>query len=66
MPYGGVDKTPESLADDIFCQMDKDGDQRISWQEFYDGAPHNPIVVRLLQLTPLDYVEEESEDVFGP
>jgi hypothetical protein len=23
-------------------------------------------VVRLLQLTPLDYVEEESEDVFGP
>ena len=47
-------ETPESLADDLFRQLDKDGDQLISWPEFSDGAARNPTVLRLLQCGPPD------------
>lgn len=60
--HNGVSKTAEALADELFTQLDKDGDQRLSWQEFYDGAMENPIVVKLLQCCPPD-VEHEIMDV---
>ncbi|XP_070194445.1 neurocalcin homolog isoform X2 [Littorina saxatilis] len=60
----GETKTPEDLADEMFRQMDKDGDDRISWKEFRDGAKANPIVLRLLQCSPPDkqgHIDEGAE-----
>ena len=47
-----VSQSPEAMADDLFHELDKDGDQRISRQEFCEGALQNPIVLRLLQCGP--------------
>lgn len=63
--FEGVDKTPESLADEIFSKMDSNGDHKISRKEFFDGATSNPFVIRLLQCNPLDQVDGDGDsDVF--
>ncbi|XP_076440899.1 hippocalcin-like protein 1 [Babylonia areolata] len=49
---GGEAQSADSLAEEIFRQMDTDGDQRISWQEFHDGASKHPTVLQLLQCGP--------------
>lgn len=47
-----VSDSPETMAADLFRELDKDGDQRISRQEFCEGALKNPTVLRLLQCGP--------------
>ena len=47
-----VSHSPEAMADDLFHQLDKDGDQLISKQEFCEGALKNPTVLRLLRCGP--------------
>ena len=62
----GITKTPEAMADELFKQLDKNNDGRISWEEFRDGAPKIPDVLALLQCGPPDDDDGDDyrEDVF--
>ena len=55
-----VSHSPEAMADEHFHELDKDGDQRISRQEFCEGALKNPTVLRLLQCGPPN-IEEPGD-----
>ena len=44
--------SPQQLVDDIFEQMDKDGDGRISLNEYRTGALANGDVIQGLKLFP--------------
>ena len=57
-----VSDTPEAMADELFHQLDKDGDQRISWEEFCECAPSNPNVLQLLQCGPPESDEPAARD----
>lgn len=49
----GKTQDPDDMADDIFHQMDANGDKFISWEEFRDGAVKHPSAIELLQCSPL-------------
>ncbi|XP_076463105.1 neurocalcin homolog isoform X2 [Babylonia areolata] len=52
LSYKGVTITPESLAEELFTEMDRDGNQRITWDEFCEGVVRNPTALQLLQCCP--------------
>ena len=44
--------TPEKMTKKLFEKMDANGDGGISWDEFYDGAMKDSLVLAMLQLSP--------------
>lgn len=44
--------TPEKMTKKLFAKMDANGDGEISWEEFYDGAMKDSLVLAMLQLNP--------------
>lgn len=44
--------TPETLTEQLFTEIDCDMDGKIFWEEFKQGATHNPTIVDLLQVDP--------------
>lgn len=50
----------ETMANDLFGQLDRNRNSRISWDEFRDGAMRCSLVVDLLQCAP----PGEDDEVF--
>ena len=44
--------TPEKMTEKLFRKLDTDGNGELSWEEFYDGARRDPLVVSMLELSP--------------
>jgi Ca2+-binding EF-hand superfamily protein len=44
--------TPEKMTRKLFEKIDANGDGKISWEEFYDGATNDSLVLAMLQLNP--------------
>jgi len=63
MPVPDGESAPEKLVYQIFSQMDKNSDGRLSLQEFVDGAMNDPTIVQVLQCGP---AAQEGELHFIP
>ncbi|KAL8586128.1 hypothetical protein ACOMHN_065091 [Nucella lapillus] len=62
--HNDITVTPESMALDLFDNMDRDGDQRISWLMFRKGVMRDPTALRLLQCSPPENRVENDNDVY--
>ncbi|KAK7501531.1 hypothetical protein BaRGS_00007335, partial [Batillaria attramentaria] len=63
MKPADITQSPEEMADEFFRELDRNGDDVISWQEFRDGADRYPMVLNMLQCGPPD--EADENDVFA-
>ena len=52
MTNASASVTPRELSDELFEQLDEDGDGKISREEFRVGATKDPIILQLLECNP--------------
>ena len=50
--------TAEERVTIIFSQMDKDGNEKISTQEFFDGIKKDPQLLKLMPMGKYNYDEK--------
>ena len=43
--------TPDKMTEKLFHEFDSDNDDRISWEEFREGAKKDPIIINFLHVT---------------
>ena len=54
----GDSLTSDERVSIIFGQMDKDGNEKISTQEFFDGIKKNPQLLKLMPMGKYNYDEK--------
>ncbi|XP_076462867.1 neurocalcin homolog isoform X2 [Babylonia areolata] len=64
--HNDVPITPETLAEELFRQMDRDRDRRVTWAEFRQGVLRDPTALQLLQCCPPGCDPQAADDDVFP